>query len=135
MKLYLSGPMTGKPDHNKPAFDAAAADLRGRGYEVVSPVELDHNSGVELGSPDGYTVSDDDYAKYLERDFEALADCDGVVFIKGWETSGGAGREGRYAIQLGLYLYLYSPDNPILLQMPRNFFLAYSTTERKLRSV
>lgn len=135
MKLYLSGPMTGIPDHNKAAFDAAAVDLRGRGYEVVSPVELDHNIGVELDSKDGWDVTAEQYAEFLERDMAELAGCHGVAFINGWERSGGAGREGRYAISLGLYLYLYSPDNPILLQMPQNFFLAYSTTERKLRAV
>lgn len=36
-RLYLSGPMTGKPALNFPAFHAEAARLLALGYEVVNP--------------------------------------------------------------------------------------------------
>jgi hypothetical protein len=36
---HLSGPMSGLPEHNIPAFNAAAAQLRGLGFCVVNPVE------------------------------------------------------------------------------------------------
>lgn len=37
--LYLCGPMTGYPQYNRPAFEEAAAELRGCGYTVTSPAE------------------------------------------------------------------------------------------------
>lgn len=130
MKVYLSGPMTGRPDHNRAQFDQAAADLRRRGYEVVSPAELDHNAGIDLDSDDGFTVGDAEYEQYIERDLEALDGCDAVVFLEGWSTSGGAGREGRHAIRKGMALFIYMPERP-LLQMGEKYFLAYSTVKRK----
>lgn len=38
-KLYLCGPITGIPNHNRDAFDGAAAALRGAGFEVFNPLE------------------------------------------------------------------------------------------------
>lgn len=37
--IYLSGPMTGVPEYNYPAFNAEAARLRALGYTVENPAE------------------------------------------------------------------------------------------------
>ena len=42
--VYLSGPMTGLPDLNFPAFHAAADKLRSQGVQVVNPAEPDHRA-------------------------------------------------------------------------------------------
>ncbi|MGE5607641.1 MAG: DUF4406 domain-containing protein, partial [Bacillota bacterium] len=42
--LYLSGPMSGLPEHNIPAFNAAAARLRRLGFCVVNPAEYPHTT-------------------------------------------------------------------------------------------
>ena len=36
-RIYISGPMTGMPEHNFPAFHAAADRLRKAGWSVVNP--------------------------------------------------------------------------------------------------
>ena len=33
-RIYIAGPMTGLPDFNYPAFNAAAARMRALGFEV-----------------------------------------------------------------------------------------------------
>jgi hypothetical protein len=38
--LFVSGPMTGMPDHNRAAFHAASKRLRNHGYYVINPAEL-----------------------------------------------------------------------------------------------
>lgn len=117
MKAYLSGPMSGIKSFNVPAFDAAAADLRAHGYEVVSPAELDgpearaaimaspHGSHADL--PPGET-----WGFYLARDVRLLAD-DGieVVFVlPDWAQSKGARLETFMAAALaGLPVYRYLP--------------------------
>jgi hypothetical protein len=44
--IYLSGPMTGLPDYNHPAFRAEAKRLRALGYTVVNPAEINPDPGV-----------------------------------------------------------------------------------------
>jgi hypothetical protein len=67
-------------------------------------------------------------------------ECEAIVFLPGWKHSGGVGREGRRAIELGLRLYLLEGD-PYdrpgsedawwpLLRIDTQFFLENSTTER-----
>lgn len=87
---YLAGPMSGYPDGNYPAFTAAAAALRRRGYTVVSPHEL-HGGDVTLP-----------YAHYIREDLRALLECDAIVLLPGWQNSRGAVLEQHTAHTLGL---------------------------------
>ncbi len=96
MRIYLSGPMSGVPEHNFPAFNAYAAGLRGRGYTVVNPVEI---------NPDA-TMS---WEQCLRADIKALCDCDGIALMPGWERSKGAQLEQHVAHRLGLNI-LYVTD-------------------------
>lgn len=104
MRIYVAGPMTGIPQFNFPAFDAAAAQLRELGYDVVSPAELDDPDDREaaLASPDGsmatYGTARPDgvikktWGDFLARDVKLLSDggIDAVVVLPGWEKSRGA---------------------------------------------
>lgn len=91
-RIYVSGPMTGLPDLNFPAFHAEAARLRNLGYEVVSPAEI--NAGLE---GEGWTAC-------MKRDIAALVRCDVIHFLPGWQSSRGANVERFIAIALGLKL-------------------------------
>jgi hypothetical protein len=77
-RLYISGPMTGKPHKNYKAFFFAALALRDRGCAVVNPWELD--------------VMDvkDTWEECLRRDIVALMTCTGVATLPGWKKSRGA---------------------------------------------
>ena len=95
MKVYICGPMTGIPQFNLPAFDAAAEELRSLGFEVVSPGELDDPDvrAAEWASPDGSPLAKvGTWGSFLARDVRLLAD-DGmraIFVLPGWETSRGA---------------------------------------------
>lgn len=90
--VYVSGPMTGLPDFNFPAFNAAAASLRAKGHQVVNPAELDVQ---DAGKPM-------QWSDYLRRDIRALMDCEAIYMLDGWANSKGARLEHHIAQQLGL---------------------------------
>lgn len=88
-RLYLSGPMTGIPDLNFPAFHAEAARLRALGYEIVNPAEL-------VADPEA------PWEQCLRADIKAMMDCDGVALLPGWERSKGAHLEVHIAHRVGM---------------------------------
>ncbi|MDF3280464.1 DUF4406 domain-containing protein [Gordonia sp. N1V] len=90
MAIYISGPMTGYPDCNFPAFQSAADRLRLIGLDVVSP--------HEFGEGDGQS-----WADYLRKDLLAMLEhCDSVATLHGWEKSRGAQLEVHVATALGM---------------------------------
>lgn len=87
-RIYLSGPMTGLPDLNFPAFAAMTTSLREGGHTVTNPAEL---------NPDGGSWND-----CMRRDIAALMDCDTVATLPDWENSKGAKLEVLIAEKLGM---------------------------------
>lgn len=87
--IYLSGPMTGLPDYNYPAFNTLAATLRGRGFVVNNPAENDPR---------------DNWEDYMRAAIRMLCRSDVVVALPGWEHSRGAKIEMGLATDLGLGL-------------------------------
>lgn len=88
-RAYLSGPMTGLPDLNFPAFHSAAAQLRAQGIEVVSPAEINQDP-------------DTPWHQCMRIDIRALCDCDTIVLLPGWEKSNGAHLELHIAHRIGM---------------------------------
>lgn len=116
MRIYLAGPMRGKPHFNFPAFHAAAAALRAEGHEVFSPAEKDmerHGSDFATTNVTGCTVAaEKDYGFSLRQ---ALHDdlswicqhAEAIALLPGWEASNGARAEWATAFALGLtFIYL-----------------------------
>lgn len=87
-RLYVAGPMSNLPDLNFPAFAAETARLRGLGFEVISPAEV---------NPDTSTPWED----CMLRDLQALSTCDGIVMLPGWRDSPGARIENLWAVRTG----------------------------------
>src|SRR2546425_852325 len=81
MRLYLAGPMSGKPDLNFKAFNQHAAFLRFLGHEVFNPAEALWNDRTEVG--------DQLLSYYLRRDLPALVESDAVAVLPGWRESRG----------------------------------------------
>ena len=88
MKVYIAGPITGIPEHNKPAFEMAAALLRANGHEPVNPHDL-----CSEGTP---------WSECMRVDIRAMLDCDAVALLDGWESSRGASMEQWVGHRCGL---------------------------------
>lgn len=92
-RIYIAGPMTGKPDLNFPAFMAEANHLRALGHDVVNPAEI---------NPD-HSMS---WHECMRRDIAQLVTCDAVRLLPGWEDSSGARLEEHIAMRLGMQIIL-----------------------------
>lgn len=88
VKAYISGPMTGIAEHNKPAFDTMAKTLRAIGVEVVNPAEIAAES----------------WHSAMRKDIGLLCECSHIVLLRGWEDSPGAQLELHIAHRLGIII-------------------------------
>lgn len=80
-RLYLSGPMTGIKNLNKPAFSRGAKSLRAKGFTVVNPPELDYKDPQRT------------WEGCLRRDLKSLVTCDAIATLPRWTKSRGANLE------------------------------------------
>lgn len=106
--VYLAGPMSGIEGNNSHAFNEAAEELRGLGFEVVSPVEMDE----EIGSDhDSGSLSEADYQDFLRRDIIRILqeNVDALVVLPHWEESRGVALEVHLARELGRLVFAW-PD-------------------------
>lgn len=92
--LYLSGPMTGLPEQNFPAFHAAARRLRAAGYTVINPAEIEQHDPSS-------------WIKCMWTDLAAMAaaEPDGVAYLPDWTHSEGAWAEVNLIRHLGLRVH------------------------------
>jgi hypothetical protein len=88
-RVYISGPMTGMPELNAPAFNAAEQQLAAAGYEPVNPV----NNGQPNDAP---------WHQHMRADIAMLVTCEAIVMLPGWQASRGATLERHIARRLGM---------------------------------
>lgn len=84
LKIYLSGPMTGLPDLNYPAFLEATRKLRSLGHEVYNPAEWEDENNYGKFN---HLLAFDDYCRYIVRE------ADVVLVLPGYLTSPGSTAE------------------------------------------
>lgn len=91
LRLYLAGPMRGLPHFNFPEFDAGQELCHRLGIHVISPADLDRAEGFD---PNG-DLGDFDLHAAMRRDIAVVIDprTDGIVRLRGWETSQGTAVE------------------------------------------
>ena len=140
MRIYISGPMTGIPDGNRPAFDAVEERLTAQGFFVINPHHISDLFGTEeelkasfkayyrllddTSTPEGIhgKVWDvkfkelDEHSSIIARavmaaDIAALNSCDVIYLLRGWQSSRGAKKELEVALRNGLKVMLQE-DRP-----------------------
>ena len=87
-RCYISGPMTGLPDLNFPAFNDMEQRLKAAGWDVVNPAKLN--------------APGTDWETCMRVDIRELMRCSVVFVLKGWARSRGASMEIDIAINLGM---------------------------------
>lgn len=86
MKVFISGPMSGYDDFNRPAFMEAEKMLKEAGFDVFNPAWLDVGNEWNKG-------------ELLAIDICALSHCDAIFLLKDWDRSTGAQLESAYSIK------------------------------------
>lgn len=77
MRVYISGPMTGRPDKNIDEFNKAEDQLLKAGYEVLNP--------TSNGLADTALYEDN-----MRANLRMLSVADALAFLPDWEKSRGA---------------------------------------------
>jgi hypothetical protein len=100
--IYLSGPMTGRPNFNAEEFAKYAEKFRAKGWEVLSPPELDGGDYSQK------------YEEYIIRDLIVLIQKrpTGVYLLPGWWKSRGAMLEKHVAQMIGIPIYDAETEEP-----------------------
>ena len=94
MRLYICGPMTGKPNNNFDAFYRAEKVLTALGYHVENPARIELPEGREKT-----------WENYMKADLPRLVQCDGIATLNGFESSRGAMLELQVASALGIEIH------------------------------
>lgn len=93
MKVFISGPMSGKPNNNREAFFKAQEELEKHGYSVWNPAWLAYPDDTEFTRDEMHDI-----------DITALKHCKAIYMLKGWEDSDGAWLEHSIAVTKGLII-------------------------------
>ena len=121
--VYLSGPMTGIKDFNRPAFNDAADFIRSHlEWDVWNPAEHD---GPEIEQyVERRKLPAHVWQEVMNKDLEIVkTQCWAVVMLHGWMESIGARMELDEALRTGLKVYhirnlgylRYGIDNRLLI--------------------
>ena len=103
-RVYVAGPMTGLPESNYPAFNAAAERLRSKGWHVENPAE----------NPAPHVDAACDWTAYMRMGVSQLMTCHAIYLLPGWQQSKGASLEYMVAKQLGLMVYEHATQDDVL---------------------
>ena len=100
MRVYISGPITGHANQNRPAFTVARRELQARGFDVVDPHDL-------------HVVGEHDHATFMRVDLDALDACEAIYVLPGWETSAGCLAELHHSRAVGRLVMQHPHSLPV----------------------
>lgn len=95
-KVYLSGPITGKPNDNIEEFEKYKQKFKNLNYEVVNPHDLFTREFVDdlNRKLENKEITFEEYHDtFMRTDIKAMMDCDFVAVLNGYENSKGANIE------------------------------------------
>lgn len=115
--MYISGPISGFVDKNKPSFDEAALKLRNQGHNAINPFDLDL---IEPCDPT-------DWHANMRRDLKYLPLAEAILLLPSWEISKGALLEIALARGLDMPFFQFNENNELIkiniISIPQVFSL------------
>lgn len=94
-KIYISGPMTGYPDHNSENFYRVETELRNRGFSSIeNPIHLQELYG-----------NDETYNFYLKKALQMMLGSDAIYVFGDYKKSYGVKQEINLAHIVGIPLF------------------------------
>src|SRR4051812_12399525 len=96
-RIYIAGPMRGLPELNFPAFFEAEARWS-VDWDVVNPAQMDKDHGF-VPTKQQTVFENLSIEEAMSRDLPAVASCDAIALMEGWERSQGANIELKHAIE------------------------------------
>ena len=94
--VYLSGPITGKPNLNIEEFEKYEQKFKNLNYIVVNPHKLftkDEIDSIEYKLEQKEITFEEYHAYLMRRDIKEMMSCDFVGLLNGYENSKGANIE------------------------------------------
>lgn len=88
MKVYIAGPMRGKPENNFLAFDEAREKWKRAGHIVFCPAAIFRAMPYRMECHDRSTLN-----HVALQDLTCITQCDAIALLEGWEKSVGATME------------------------------------------
>jgi hypothetical protein len=122
--VYLSGPMTGMPELNIPAFNAEKAFCEQCGFKVLSPPDV---AGKLSDSPN--------WSMLMKISIKSLCTADRVQTLVGWDNSPGAIVEVFVAKIIGLEVFCPDRNTPLILSGKTILSLVQKVITRRFREM
>lgn len=101
-RIYIAGPMRGRPAFNYPKFNEAEKYLTTAGWLVENPARISE----KFGTPEQINESPSLLARVVKYELDVVRSCDAIFLLPGWEKSEGARMELVYAIKTGQDVYI-----------------------------
>ena len=93
LTVYICGPISGKPNWNREAFEAAEQALKEKGYEPINPHKIPEHVGA----------MDQSWHGFMKRDIPYLMKADMVALLDGYTNSKGAWMEWELCQDLHIH--------------------------------
>lgn len=90
LKVYISGPMTGLPEFNYPAFNSMAERIAAKGHIPLNPAKALNGEG---GHP---------REAHMRADIAMVMEADAILLLPGWYKCKGSLLEVQIAAEIGL---------------------------------
>lgn len=132
-RLYQAGPMRGREHYNFNEFERGKNYLQWLGHEVISPHDLDILHGNVYYHAKAWLTArgrireflwveltpEFNMERALKMDVSALAQCDAISLLPGWEDSEGCAVERAVAELLKMPIHYHDPYRYFSMSDPR----------------